>query len=212
MQSIGANPLVKEACEWIVEHGKSASHEGVLSEGAYLEMCNLAQAKYAHTELLSTHHELLSTHQELLLAHRNLQDVHIEVLGQNTQHLIRENDLLEEKQQYLIRETDLLEENAQHLIRETDLLHQINNHLMREKKGFKAKNARTRLVTKCIVELSRLDAWTDELKELHDRDKEARKEEAKEVELADQSDAAEPRRQARRSKRKRGEAGAAAEA
>jgi hypothetical protein len=103
MQSIGANPLVKEACEWIVEHGQSASNEGVLSEGAYLEMCNLAQAKYAHAELLSKykkllskHQELLSTHQELLLSHGNLQDVHLEVLKENEQHLIRENDLLKE--------------------------------------------------------------------------------------------------------------------
>jgi hypothetical protein len=194
MQSIGANPLVKEACEWIVEHGQSASNEGVLSEGAYLEMCNLAQAKYAHTELLSTHQELLSTHQKLLLSHGNLQDAHLEVLGQNQQHLIRKNELLKE--------------NQQHLIRETDLLKQIGKHLMLKEKALEAKSARYQLLAKCISELSRLDAWTDELKELYDRDKEARKEEAKEVEMADQGDAAQPRRP----KRKRGEAGAAAEA
>ena len=208
MQSTGANPLVKEACEWIVENGKSASNEGVLSEGAYLEMCNLAQAKYAHTELLSTH-------RQLLLSYGNLKSVHLDVLAENSQHLTTQVNLLKENERHLIRETDLvirendlLKQNQQHLIRETDLLDEIGKHLMLEKRGLQAQKARTQLLTKCIVELHRLDAWTDELEELYDRDKEARKEEAKEAELADQRDAAQPRR----AKRKRGEAGAAAEA
>jgi len=181
------NPLVKEACEWIVEHGQVATDKGGLSEGAYLEMCKLSKAKYVgvcpkrHAKSLEVLGETVVRMSETARAHSDLQDRHIEL--QKTHGALQNRH--SELQDNLIESID---ENKQHILLES--------------KHLNANIARLNLLNACMKELQRIDAWTDALEELSDRDTEAQN--------AVENDATTPVEKAapvepRRSKRKRGE-------
>lgn len=176
------NPLVKEACEWIVEHGKGATDNGTLSEGAYLEMCKLTKAKYVgvcptrHAKSLEILGETVMRMSETARSHTQLQERHISLQNMHSELQNKYSKLQDE----LIAS---MEENKQHIHRHSTEL--------------TGASARLDLLTACMRELQRLDAWTDALEELSDRDTEANKKKTEQVEPV------EPVDQPRRSKRKR---------
>lgn len=225
----GDEPLVKEACMWMVEQGKTATTEGSLSEGAYLELCNLSKAKYVgvcptrHRKTLEVLGETIvrTGETESLLSnlkheHTALQEGHYNLLSTHKELQITHKQLLLKHSNLQDRYIEEIRKNKLMLTRETSLINKNRELMTRNIVVIKADTARTNLLAECMQELHRRDAWTKKLEQLEDRDMEALDEllklQVRDAEKEEAADESLPLTQRPAYKRKRGEAGGSAEA
>ena len=154
------NALVKEGCEWVVEYGKKAVDEGALSEGAYLEMCNLTKAKYVG--ICPNHHR-----QTLFALGETV--VRMAAIERDIAKYADKNSELQNK--YSVMQDRMLALQNKHSDLQEDYL-----QAQREQKALLEKDiTRTDFLTALLKEANEHNAfkWTDELKRLSNADTEA---------------------------------------